>query len=72
MFVILFLVTAIRYNKLRASSYTYEDFHSIYTVLLKDFHIENYSLISNDVELRMITVLPDGLLTEKRNTLCLK
>lgn len=51
-------------------NYSYNDFHELYIRLLNEFSSEDYLLISKNVESRMITVFPEGLLLEKRKTLC--
>lgn len=59
------------YNRpLKAFNYSYNDFHGLYIKLLNEFASEDYLLISQNTESRMITVFPEGLYFEKRKTLC--
>lgn len=54
----------------KASVYSYDDLNEIYIKLLNEFASKDFLIISKNVESRMITVFPEGLLLEKRKKLC--
>jgi hypothetical protein len=71
--VFVFIVSgiAITYGKTkRLHSYSYDDFHEVYTTILRDYRPDNYSFISKNTESQIIAVFPEGLQLEKRKALC--